>query len=278
LNILRLAAKAGAEGKGAHIAPSLSMAEILAALFVGVMRPRDVFILSKGHGGLAYYAALREAELISSEQLESFEANGGDFPGQPSKTTENGIVFSSGSLGMGLTYACGLAIAAKRLGDDRRIYVLLGDGELNEGSNWEAVMLAKQQGLGNIVAIVDHNGMQSDGASAEILDVDLESAFRAFGWQTRTCDGHSVDELAEALELPPELPKEEIPRVILARTVKGHGVSFMENNNAWHHSRLNDEQYRDAVEEMENNNAGRHSRLNDGQYRDAAEEVNGVGI
>ncbi|MCL1955040.1 MAG: thiamine pyrophosphate-dependent enzyme [Spirochaetes bacterium] len=247
LNILRLVARAGAEGKGAHIAPSLSMVEILAVLFIKVIRLQDVFVLSKGHGGLAYYTALREAGIITGEQLDSFEIDGSDFPGQPSKRIENGIVFSSGSLGLGLSYACGLALAAKKQCNSKKIYVLLGDGELNEGSNWEAVMLAKQQKLGNIVAIVDYNGMQSDGASKEILDLDLESIFKAFGWQTRICDGHSIDELTAAFELS----EGEVPNVILAKTIKGKGVSFMEKNNIWHHNRLNDEQYQNALREVD---------------------------
>lgn len=246
LNVLRLAVQAGAEGKGVHLAPSLSAVEILAALFMEVLRPQDVFILSKGHGGLAYYTALREAGVISDEQLNSFEKDGGDFPGQPSKNTESGIVFSGGSLGMGLSYACGLAIAAKRQKSDSRIYVLLGDGELNEGANWEAVMFAKHRKLGNLTAIVDHNGMQSDGASAEILDVDIEGVFSSFGWYTRVCDGHSADDLAAALRFD----KGELPTAVLAKTVKGKGVSFMENNNAWHHSRLNAEQYQNAIREV----------------------------
>jgi len=248
LNILRLAARAGVEGKGAHIAPSLSMVEILAVLFIKVMRLQDVFVLSKGHGGLAYYTALKEAGIITGEQLDSFETDGGDFPGQPSKKNENGIAFSSGSLGLGLSYACGLAIAAKRQCNDKKIYVLLGDGELNEGSNWEAVMFAKHQKLGNIVAVVDYNGMQSDGASKEILGMDLESMFKALGWQTRICNGHSIDELAAAFEFS----EREVPNVILAKTIKGKGVSFMENNNVWHHNRLNDEQYQNALREVDN--------------------------
>lgn len=246
-NILRLAARAGREGKGAHIAPSLSMVEILAVLFKEVIRPRDLFILSKGHGGLGYYTALKEAGIITGEQLDSFETDGGDFPGQPSKGLANGIIFSGGSLGMGLSYACGLALAAKRQRQDQRIFVFVGDGELNEGSNWEAVMFAKQQRLDNITAIVDVNGMQSDGDVAEIMAVDLEQAFKAFGWNTNMCDGHSVEELSAAFRLSKE---EAVPSVILARTVKGKGISFMENNVAWHHSRLSDKQYQDALREV----------------------------
>jgi len=247
LNVLRLAAKVGAEGKGAHIAPSLSIIEIIAILFMHVMQPHDLFVLSKGHGGLAYYSALKEAGIITDEQLDTFETNGGDFPGQPSKDVENGIVFSGGSLGMGLPYACGLALAAKKLGQSKKIYVLLGDGELNEGSNWEAAMFAKQYELDNVVAIVDKNGMQSDGTTEGIMNVDLESVFNSFGWKTQTCNGHSLDELVAAFSVSVSRK----PMVILAKTVKGKGVSFMEDNNSWHHCRINNEQYLAAIEEVE---------------------------
>ena len=246
-NILRVAAKAGSEGKGAHIASSLSMVEVMTVLITKIMRTHDVFILSKGHGALAYYAALKEAGIITDAQLSSFEADGGDFPGQPSKSAENGIVFSSGSLGMGLSYACGLALASKRHGYDKMVYVLLGDGELNEGSNWEAVMFAKQYMLNNLVAVVDFNKMQSDGKTEDILNVDLESVFRSFGWQTYLCDGHSIGELLAAFSFS----ENKAPVVILAKTIKGKGVSFMENNTAWHHNRLSNEQYQTAIGEID---------------------------
>lgn len=246
-NVLRLAARAGAEGKGAHIAPSLSMVEILAVLFTEIMSPQDLFVLSKGHGGLAYYTALKETGFINDEQLNTFETDGGSLPGQPSKSVEHGIVFSSGSLGMGLSYACGLALASKKQGDNRNIYVLLGDGELNEGSNWEAIMLARQHNLDNVIAVVDYNGMQSDGMSENILDVDLERAFRSFGWQTEICNGHSVEELRIAFCAR----RYGVPLVVLAKTTKGKGVSFMENDNTWHHNRLGKEQYIEAMREVE---------------------------
>jgi transketolase len=149
---------------------------------------------------------------------------------------------------MGLSYACGLALAAKKRGNDTKVYVLLGDGELNEGSNWEAVMFAKQQNLGNLIAVVDNNGMQSDGVTTDILDVDLESVFCSFGWRTLKCDGHSTGELSAALG-PSDT---DAPKVILAKTVKGKGVSFMEDNNTWHHNRLNSEHYKNALREVDN--------------------------
>jgi transketolase len=249
LNILNMSARAGAEGKSVHIAPALSMVEILAVLFTEAMRPQDVFILSKGHGGMAYYAALNSSGYITDEQLDTFDCDGTDFCGHPSKNIKNRIVFSSGSLGMGLSYACGLAISAKKHDEDKNIYVLLGNGELNEGSNWESIMFAKQQKLDNIIAIVDNNGMQSDGNSAEVLDVNWKNAFDSFGWQTRVCDGHSTEELACAFEFSAG----DSPLVILANTIKGKGVSFMENDNSWHHNRLSDNQHQDAIKEV---NAG----------------------
>lgn len=251
LDVLRLAAKVGLEGKGAHIAPSLSMVEIAAVLFLKVMRPQDVFVLSKGHGGLAYYTALKASSRITDVQLETYLSDGGDFPGQPRKSREHGIAFSSGSLGMGLSYACGLALAARRRSEDKRVYVLIGDGELNEGSNWEAVMFAKQQKLGNLIAVIDQNGMQSDGSSSDILGVDMQGAFNAFGWQTRACDGHCVRELVSAFDFFGfDDCGCEMPKAVFATTTKGKGVSFMENNNAWHHAHLNQKQYRNALKEL----------------------------
>jgi transketolase len=247
INILEQAARVGVQGKSAHIAPSLSIVEILSVLFNDIIKPHDYFVLSKGHGGLAYYAALFEAEIISEEQLNSFEDDGGDFPGQPAKNLDFGIIYSGGSLGMGLSYACGIALAAKKRGDDGKIYVILGDGELNEGSNWEAFMFAKQQKLGNIIAIIDFNGMQSDGATEDIMDVDLASVINSFGWDLHECEGHCVNELKAAFIFP----EHDSPKAILARTVKGKGVSFMENNNIWHHNHLNSKHFYKAFWEVD---------------------------
>lgn len=246
LDILRLAYKAGK--KGAHIAPSLSMVEILSALFLGVLRrDKDEFVLSKGHGGLCYYTALYQEGRITGEQLDTFEENGGDFPGQPSKSEENGIIYSSGSLGLGLSYACGIAWDAKRNGLDKKVYVLLGDGELNEGSVWESAMFASHQGLSNLIAVIDWNGMQSDGFSRDILSLDLETVWSSYGWNVIICDGHKEEELLDAFKCANSLR----PTVILAKTVKGKGVSFMENDRSWHHNHLNEEQYRRAMGEVE---------------------------
>lgn len=246
LDILRLAHAAGR--KGAHIAPSLSMVEILAVLFVEVMdHERDLFVLSKGHGALCYYTAMHRAGLIGRDQLDTFEENGGEFSGQPSRSDRNRIAFSSGSLGMGLSYGAGRALAKKRSGDGGKVYVLIGDGELNEGSIWEAAMFSAQFELNNLVAIVDKNNMQSDGCSKDIMRLDIQSVWQSFGWDVATCDGHDVSALREALS-----SENNRPRVLIAETVKGKGVSFMEHQRGWHHGHLTDAQYAEAMAEVTN--------------------------
>lgn len=229
---------------GAHIASSLSIVEIVISIFGCMNIETDSFILSKGHGALGYYAVLHQLQLISDEQFQSFEHNGGDFPGQPSRSKENRIEYSSGSLGMGLSYAVGVALSKKK--KDGKIYVVLGDGELDEGSVWEAVALSSYLKLDNLVAIVDVNGLQSEGKTSEILNQDFKSIWKAHKWNTIVCDGHSQLELRKSLG---SLENEK-PTVVLANTVKGKGISFMENNNEWHHHTLNEEQYNVAMKEL----------------------------
>ncbi len=252
-NIIRLALNGG--NNGAHIGPALSLVEILAALHLAVMRRKngasgpfqDKFILSKGHGALGYYVALYEAGLISLDALNSYESNGGLFPGQPLKNSEAGILFSSGTLGLGLAYGAGLALGARHAQEDSRVYVVLGDGELNEGSVWESVMFAAHQKLANLVAIVDRNGMQSDGRTCDIVMTDVEAMWRGFGWDVHPCDGHEFAGLLRAFCHR----SDERPLVVVANTVKGKGVSFMENNNEWHHNRLTPEQHARALAELD---------------------------
>lgn len=255
-DIIELAFRAGANG--AHLGPGLSIVEITATLFCGTMRirpgdpkweDRDRFILSKGHGSLGYYTAMAEAGVISREDLFTFEANGGAFPGQPSKNEEKGIEFSSGSLGLGLSLGIGVALSARRKGKDFKTYVLMGDGECNEGTVWEAAMAASHFKLSNLVAIVDRNGIQSDGLSKSILDMDdFAAKWRSFGWVVAEVDGHDVEALLEAF-LGTNRPTDR-PFAVIARTVKGKGVSFMEGNNEWHHNRLTAEQLEAALKEL----------------------------
>lgn len=247
-NILHRTYQAGR--KGAHVAPSLSLAEILSVLFAEFFDfDQDKFILSKGHGGLGYYCALHAVHRITDEQLETFETNGGDFPGQPSRQPGNGILYSSGSLGLGLAYGVGHSWSMKLGQEPGQVVVLLGDGELNEGSVWESAMLASQQKLSNLTAIVDWNGMQSDGRSEDIIYMDLEKIWSAFGWHVIVCDGHDIAALRSAYAERTD----DRPKVILAKTVKGKGVSFMEGNRAWHHGHLSEEQYAAALREVEGN-------------------------
>lgn len=228
---------------GAHIASSLSLVEIMSAIFEIYDNQNDSIILSKGHGALGMYASMHQYGIISDEQFFSFEKNGGEFPGQPCKSKANRIEYSSGSLGMGLPYAVGVAEAKKTYG---KVYVVLGDGEMNEGSNWEAVALAKQLKLGNLIAVIDSNKMQSEGRCADIICMDLEAIFNSYGWRVISCDGHNRKALKNALIVGCN----KVPVVIVANTIKGMGVSFMENNNEWHHHTLSNDEYNMAVKEI----------------------------
>lgn len=242
---------------GAHFGGGLSAIEILAVLYGKVMKlpanasknnDYDHFVLSKGHGSLAYYTALYHSGIIDKDTMFSFEENGGPLSGQPSRNLKYGIEFSSGSLGMGITVATGVALALKKKSSERKVYTLLGDGECNEGSVWEAAMFASHYKLDNLIAIIDCNGLQSDGPVKEVMDIaDPEMVWRGFGWTVKRVDGHNIGELLQAFDIS----NKEKPTVILARTVKGKGVSFMENEAQWHHGHLSEKQYSDAILEVE---------------------------
>lgn len=243
---------------GAHLGGGLSAIEILAALYSRIIKydlnnpywpDRDCVLLGKAHGVLAYYTALYEAGLISNEDINSFEKNGSRFVGHPIHDVSKGIEYSGGSLGMALSVGCGLALSAKRRNSQRKVYVLLGDGECQEGSIWEAVSFAAKYELNNLIIVIDQNGLQSDGTVNEIAGTnDLASQMAAFGCQVEEVDGHSIEALLEVFRKAGASQK---PTTILAKTVKGKGVSFMENNYKWHHSQLNHEQYEQAVREVQ---------------------------
>jgi transketolase len=231
------------------------MVEIMSTLYLGVMKyeadnpscqNRDRFILSKGHGALAYYAALYEAGIISEDAFFSYEKNGGFFPGHPTKNNSIGIDYSGGSLGLGLSYGIGLALSADCKQQNFKVYVLMGDGELNEGTVWESAMFAGYHHLSCLTAIVDRNGMQSDGRTEDIIEFDIDSMWHSCGWEVINCNGHSVESLLHAFMAK----NKEQPLVVIANTVKGKGVSFMENSKDWHHNRLSQEQYDSAILEL----------------------------
>jgi len=241
---------------GAHLGGGLSMMEITSVLYFGVLRydvrnplweQRDRFILSKGHGALAYYAALCLAGFIDEKDLATFKCNDTHLTGHPHMDLQRGIEFSSGSLGQGLSLGVGSALALRsRANETSRVFVLVGDGEINEGSVWEAAMSAAHFNLSNLVVIVDKNGLQYDGITEDVMDLgDLAAKWESFGWMALNVDGHDIAALLGALETP-----HDKPLAIIARTVKGKGVSFMENNRAWHHCRLTQAQFDQAMAEQ----------------------------
>lgn len=242
--------------KGSHLGPAFSCMEIMAVLYGNVMNldaenpfdnERDRFISSKAHSVLAQYNALHEIGYISEEELRTFQENDTLFGGHPVLNLEHGMEYTGGSLGMALSVGVGMALDAKMKGRKNKIYILLGDGELNEGSNWEAVMSAAHFKLDNLVMIVDKNGLQYDGPTSKVMDIDsLQKKFEAFNCKTALVNGHDVKDLLGAFA---DTAK-ECPQAVIAETVKGKGVSFMENVREWHHASLSQKQYEQALEEI----------------------------
>ena len=244
-------------GGNAHLGGGLSIMEAMAVLYGAVMNgrelpyeARDKFILSKGHGVLGLYAALAEFGVMDESLLDTFMQDGSDLIAHPVMKPEIGLEASSGSLGQGISMAVGLALAAKKKGYTYRTYVLCGNGEANEGSVWEACMSAVNFRLDNFTLFLDNNRMQSDGMSEGILDVSgkYTGMLKALGFDVTEIDGNDMEQVYEAFMAPHEAGR---PKVIIGNTVKGKGVSFMENNNDWHHNRLTDTQLAAALSELE---------------------------
>lgn len=244
-------------GINSHFGGGLSLVDILTVLYDGALRykaeepaweDRDRLILSKGHGVLGYYAALKNAGFLTEEDLRQFQGNESPLSSHPVMNLGLGIESSNGSLGHGLSLAVGSLLAARIKKKDYRAFVIMGNGECNEGSVWEAAMSAVQFGLGGLVAIIDDNGLQSDGESRQIMDLsNLEQRFQAFGWTTAAVDGHDLEALYDCLS---DLGQDGKPKAVIAKTIKGKGISFMESNNDWHHNRLNEKQYLQAISEL----------------------------
>ena len=209
---------------------------------------RDRFILSKGHAALALYAALHARGWIDDEMLSSY-CSDATLAGTHPEHQLPGIDFSTGSLGQGLSFGAGSALAARLSGSDRRVFVLVSDAECNEGSVWEAVMFAAQHELSNLMAIVDVNGQQALDHTHRVLDLSpLERRWGAFGWETHVVDGHDLTELSRVLG---QQASSGAPCVVVARTVFGKGVSFMEGQIRWHYMSMNDDEYRQALEQVD---------------------------
>ncbi|WP_078600106.1 transketolase [Streptomyces violens] len=219
--------------EGAHTGGSLSCADVLAVLYAQLLRPGDSFVLSKGHAAPALYSALAQLGRIPADELDGFARPGSRLFGHPPYDLP-GVEFATGSLGHGLGLSVGLALAERLRGGDRHVYTLLGDGELQEGSVWEAALLAGHRQLSGLVAVVDRNGLQITGGTEECVGLEpLDAKFAAFGWHVRTVDGHDLSALPEALS-----PSPAGPVAVIARTVKGRGVPFLESRVAGHYTKL----------------------------------------
>jgi transketolase len=254
-DIVQMVADAGS----GHPGGSLSAAEIVSTLYFGVMRHRpddsrwegrDRFVLSKGHAAPVLYSALAEAGYFDRSHLSTLRKLGSILQGHPDMHKVPGVEVSTGSLGQGLALANGIALSLRlKKNADSRVYCLMGDGELQEGEVWEAAMLAAHYDLGNVIAIVDHNGLQIDGPTDEVMGLrEIGDKFSAFGWLVIGCDGHSVDALLDAFDKASR--HTDGPVVIVAQTTKGKGVSFMENNCDWHGKAPSAEQCAAALEEL----------------------------
>jgi len=246
-------------GKAGHLGGSSSLAEIVTALYFHQMRfdpcnlndpDRDRFILSKGHAVLIQYAALAELGVIPREELGRVKTLGGILQGHPDMDRTPGIEAVTGSLGQGLSIATGMALALRLDGRRSRVYVIMGDGELAEGQLWEAAMAAYRFRIDNLTGFVDRNRMQATGPTAEVFEIPfIEEKWKSFGWNVITIDGHDLAAIIQALDAAEKVKGK--PTVIVADTIKGKGISFAENNAAFHNGILTEEQHRQAVAELE---------------------------
>lgn len=245
--------------KSSHVGSCFSAMELLVVLYAKILRvdptdpqwpERDRFLLSKGHACAALYAILAESGFFPVEWLDDFYLNGSRLPGHVTHTGVPGVEASTGSLGHGLSIACGMALAAKRDQTPIRVFALLSDGECDEGSTWEAAMFASHHGIDNLIAIVDYNKIQSLGTVDEVLKLDpLADKWKAFGWSVAEINGHDLREIEGVLNsLPRHAGK---PTCIVAHTVKGKGVSFMENKLLWHYRAPNEDELGLALAELE---------------------------
>lgn len=247
------------QAQSGHPGGSLSEADLLAALYFDQLnvRPeepdwpdRDRFVLSKGHACPGLYASLALRGFFGMEHLSTLRQFGSILQGHPVMQKVPGLDMTTGSLGQGLSVACGMAIGLRRAGKDARVYALLGDGECDEGQVWEAAMTASKYGLGNLCAIIDHNGLQNDNTTCVVQPQEnIAERFETFGWRCVKIDGHDPWQILGALDEAKKHPSQ--PTLILARTVKGKGVSFMENVVAWHGTAPDDKQYAIAMRELE---------------------------
>lgn len=255
--IRRLTLKMVYEAKASHIGGAFSMADLLAVLYNGVLNidsrnpfdeNRDRFLLSKGHACTSLYATLAIKGFFPLEELDSYAKNDSRLLSHTNHKVP-GVELSTGSLGHALSVACGLALGANRKGLTHKVYCLLSDGELDEGSNWEAILFAPHHRLSNLVLIIDYNKIQSFGSVKEVLELHpLKEKFVAFNWNTLEIDAHEHNQILEAMN---KAKNSEVPTVIIAHSVKGKGVDFMENDLLWHYKSPSLDQYTSALKQLE---------------------------
>jgi transketolase len=245
-------------GQAAHLGGALSMVDMMAVLYEDILtfkadepdfEGRDIFILSKGHTVLGYFATLYQFGYFSKEVFDTFQTNGSKLIAHPIKNISIGVESSNGSLGQGISYASGMAMGYKKRNKNNRVFVMMGDGECNEGSVWEAAQLSAEFALNNLVAIVDQNGYRNDGETAYKNGLKLSNMWASFGWNTIEIDGHNHEEIHNALKQALKEPSK--PTAIIAKTIKGKGFSFMEANNDWHHNRITKSVYEQCLAEIE---------------------------
>ena len=246
------------EAKSGHPGGSLSCADILTVLYFNQMNvsekepedsARDRFVLSKGHCSPALYATLAEKGFFPKEELTTFRKIHSKLQGHPDKNKVLGVDMTTGSLGQGLSVANGMALSSKLNHDGYRVYCLLGDGEIEEGQIWEAAMASSKYKLDNLCVIIDNNNLQIDGTIEEVMSsYPIDEKFRSFGFQVINIDGHDIEEIIKGFEVAKNI--KEKPTCIIAKTIKGKGISFMENKAEWHGKAPNEEQYNKAMEEL----------------------------
>ncbi len=246
------------EAGAGHIGGELSVIDLLTALYFGILNvdpknpldpDRDRFVLSKGHTACALYVTLAEAGFLPTDEIDTFLQPHSRLNGHPNCTKVPGVETNTGPLGHGLPVGVGMAKAAKMDGSSRRTFVLTGDGEMQEGSNWEAVMAAAQFGLDNLTLIIDHNRLQQGARLAETNDlVPIAPKLEAFGWSVQEIDGHDMEAIVDALSPDARMPGK--PTCVVAHTNKGQGISFMQDRVEWHHKVPNPEQYEQAQREL----------------------------
>lgn len=245
--------------KSSHIGSSLSIVDLLTALYFRILKvspekpydeSRDRFILSKGHAAMALYATLSKRGFFPQSVLDTYSNDGSKLCGHPSINCVPGVEASTGSLGHGLAIGCGMALAAKKDKKGYKTFVILGCGECNEGSVWESALFAAHWKLDNIIAIIDYNKLQGLGKNDDVLSLNpLNEKWKSFGWEVRIINGHNFEDILSSLS---NIPFEEgKPSLVIANTVKGKGVSFMENKNEWHYKSPNKDEYNTAIKGLE---------------------------